>query len=212
MSPMIAFAAALVALSSAQPEAAPPARSDEVVVKARKPIVVVANVCPALDPGRYPADHPPRVVDSYPAQGVVVSPGMVRVRVTFDAPMSCFSEVTADGGERDPCQPDGTWELPGRRSFVMQCRLEPSTDYRMRFRRDEGRGFVGLSGRPAEPFDLAFTTATGPPVTSTDQAAALDPGPPGNTGVSAYVTCSNTPDPRRRHDCLRTVLVPPPGR
>ena len=212
MSSLIAFAIALGGLSGVQPEATPPpARSDEVVVKARKAIVVVANVCPAPDPARYSANAPPRVVDSYPAQGGVAAPGFVRVRVTFDAPMSCFSEVTADGGESDPCQPEGTWELPGRRSFVMQCRLEPSTGYRLRFRRDEGRGFVGLSGRTAEPFDLAFTTSAGPPVTSAAEAARLDPGPPGVTGVTAYVTCASTPSPNRRHDCERTVLTPPPG-
>ena len=88
----------------------------------------------------------------------------------------------------------------------MQCRLEPSTDYRMRFRRDEGRGFVGLSGRPAEPFDLTFTTTAGPPVTSAVQAAALDPGPPGASGISAYVTCADKAAPAGRRDCHRTVI------
>ncbi|WP_174299417.1 hypothetical protein [Caulobacter sp. S45] len=209
MSPFVAFAAALLALSGVQPDTAPASRADEVVVKARKTVVVVANVCPAPDPVRYRAEQSPRVLDSHPAQGGVTAPGFVRVRVSFDAPMSCFSEVTSDGGESDPCQPDGTWELPGRRSFVMQCRLEPSTDYRMRFRRAEGQGFVGLSGRPAEPFDLSFSTSSGPSVTSPEQAVSLDPGAPGERGVSAYVICGNRPSPAGRRDCQRTMLIPP---
>ncbi len=208
MSLLIAFAA-VAALSGAQSETPPAGRADEVVVKARKAIVVTANVCPAPDPARYAADGPPQVVDSYPAQGSVIPPGFARVRVSFDAPMSCFSEVSTDGGESDPCQPDGTWELPGRRSFVMQCRLQPSIDYRMRFRRAEGKGFVGMSGKPAEPYDLTFTTSAGPSVTSMTQAVALDPGPPGAAGVSAYVVCADAPSAPGRRDCHRTSLRPP---
>ena len=211
MSPLTVFAAALAGLSAAQPDTPPSGHADEVVVKARKAIVVTANVCPAPDPIRYPADRAPQVVDSYPAENGVVAPGFVRVRVSFDAPMSCFSEVTTYGGETDPCQPDGTWELPARRSFVMQCRLEPTTSYQIRFRPAQGRGFVGLSGRAAEPYDLAFTTSGGAPVTSAAEAAALDPGPPGPAGVSAYVTCANTPNPNARHDCQRSAVTPPPG-
>ena len=210
MSLLIAFAAVAV-LSGVQPDTPPVGHADEVVVKARKPIVVTATVCPAPDPARYPAETAPRVVDSYPEQGGVVAPGFVRVRVSFDAPMSCFSEVTADGGESDPCQPEGTWELPGRHSFVMQCRLEPSTDYRMRFRRSEGKGFVGMSGKPAEPYDLSFTTSAGPEVSSTAQSAALDPGPPGAAGVSAYVICADAPSAQGHRDCHRISLRPPGG-
>ena len=209
MNSWIALADALIGV--AQPDAPPVGHADEVVVRGRKPIVVVANVCPAPDPVRYRADRSPRVVDSYPAGGGVVAPGVIRVRVSFDAPMSCFSEVTTDGGERDPCQPDGTWELPARRSFFLQCRLDPSTAYLIRFRRSEGRGFVGLSGRSAEPYDLAFTTTGGPAVASLAQAAALDPGPPGSTGVSAYVTCLDAPIVQGHRDCQRTALQHPPG-
>ena len=209
MSACIALAAALMGL--AQPDAVPTGHADEVVVKARKAIVVTANVCPAPDPAHYPADRTPRVVDSYPAQGGLVPPGAIRVRVSFDAPMSCFSEVTTNGGEHDFCQPEGTWELPARRSFVMQCRLDPSTDYLIRFRRQEGQGFVGLSGRPAEPYDLAFRTTGGPAVASMAEAVALDPGPPGAAGVSAYITCANAPRVPGRRDCTRTVLEHPPG-
>ncbi len=208
MNLLIAFAAA-AALSGPPPETALDGHADEVVVKARKAIVVTANVCPAPDPARYPADSAPRVVDSYPAQGAVVPPGFVRVRVSFDAPMSCFSEVATDGGETDPCQPDGTWELPGRRSFVMQCQLQPSTDYRMRFRRTEGKGFIGMSGRPAEPYDLSFTTSAGLAVSSMTQALALDPGAPGAAGASAYVICADAPSAPGRRDCHRTSLRPP---
>ncbi len=208
MSLMIAFAAA-AALSAGQPETPPASHADEVVVKARKAIVVTATVCPAPDPARYATDEAPRVIDSYPKPGGVVPPGFVTVRVSFDAPMSCFSEVSTEGGESDPCQPDGTWELPGRRSFVMQCRLQPSTNYRMRFRRSEGKGFVGMSGRPAEPYDLSFSTSAETAATSGTQAVTPDPGPPGEAGVSAYVVCADAPSVPGRRDCHRISLRPP---
>ncbi len=208
MSLLIAFAAAAV-LSGAQAATPPSGHADEVVVKARKAVVVTAYVCPPPDPARYPADRAPRVVDSYPAQGSVVAPGFVRVRVSFDAPMSCLSEVTTDGGETDPCQHDGTWELPARQSFIMQCRLEPSVEYHFRFGLAEGRRFVGMSGQSAGPYDLDFTSSAGPAVTSASQAAALDPGPPGAVGVFAYVICADAPAAPGRRDCHRTSLRPP---
>ena len=155
--------------------------------------VTATSWCPGPAPVRHPAGRAPKVADSYPEPGGVVAPGYALIRVTFDAAMSCYSEVTVDGGDGDPCPPSGTWELPARRSWIMQCRLQPSTAYKISFRRSEGAGCVGLSGRPAEPYDLAFTTSAGPATPSPRAAQAADPGPPGQTRTAAYVTCA---DPR----------------
>ena len=188
--------------SQGQPAAAPApptARVSDVVVTARRPahvstVTVTATAwCPTPDPVRHPSERAPRVADSYPEPGGVIPPGYALVRVSFDAPMSCYSEVIVDGGDGDPCQPSGTWELPGRRNWIMQCRLAPTTAYRISFRKAEGAGFVGLSGRTAEPYDLAFATSAGPANATPQAAQAADPGPPGQVRTAAYVTCE---DPR----------------
>ena len=221
----LALAATLGLAGSAQAQPvqaplSPPAAASVsgVVVTARRPThlegvtVTATDWCPRPDPARHPADHDPRVVDSYPRPGDAVSPGYAIVRVTFDAPMSCYSEVTVDGGgDTDPCQPSGTWELPDRRSWIMQCRLEPNARYRFGFRRAEGQGFVGLSGRTAKPYDLAFATLGGPATASPEAALRADPGPPGARRTGAYVICADSPPGAPATPCQHEVFRPPGG-
>ncbi len=216
---------AATGLAGAAPPAVPPPPADpaipsaqvhDVVVTARRPThvsgvtVTATSWCPDPDPVRHPADRAPQVADSYPRPGEVIAPGYALVRVSFDAPMSCYSEVTVDGGDGDPCQPSGVWTLPARRSWTMQCRLDPSTSYKISFRRSEGRGFVGLSGRTAGPYELSFATSAGPPTPSLVAAQAADPGSSGETPAAAYVTCSDS-GARIARDCQHQV-VRPPGR
>ena len=179
-----------------------------VVVTARRPthlegVTVTAVTCLEPDSARYPAAQPPAVIDSYPHPGAVVAPGRLLVRISFDAPMSCYSEVTTEGGVADPCEPSGNWEAPGRRSWIMQCRLEPDTTYKMHFRKAGGPGFIGLSGRPATPFDLAFTTSHAPPTLTEEAAARSDVGAPGEAPATAYLTCVDTRGAPTAHDCQR---------
>ena len=205
------------ALTPAAP-APPDATVSSVVVTARRPThvsgvtVVATNWCPEPNAARYPADRAPRVVDSYPEPGGAVPPGYALVRVSFDAPMSCYSEVTVEGGgDDDPCEPAGTWELPDRRSWIMQCRLQAGAHYRLDFRRSQGQGFVGLSGRTAEPFSLDFTTSQGPPTPSVQAAQLADPGPPGAARTAAYVTCADTKDAAAASRCQHQSFRRPPG-
>ena len=180
-------------------DGAPSTSVATVTVTARRPAkvapvtVTATDWCPRFNPARHPADRAPRVIDSYPAPGAVVAPGALLVRVSFNAPMSCYSEVTVEGGDdaADPCQPTGTWDLPDRRTWLMPCRLQAGATYRMRFRKVDGAGFVGLSGRPAEPFDLSFSTSTQAPTASLEAAQQADPGAPDADHVTAYVTCAD---------------------
>jgi len=149
--------------------------------------VTAAGWCPKPDETRYPADHDPAVVDSFPAQGATSPPGPLLVRVSFDAAMACDWELNIEGGENDPCAKAGAWALPGRRTFVTRCTLEPKTRYVFHFRKHEGSGFVGLSGREAVGYDLAFDTSDGPP--PPPNAPTADPRPTGGETVKAYVTC-----------------------
>jgi hypothetical protein len=175
------------------PAPPPSASVAGVTVTARRPTtvsgvtVVAQGWCPRPDPTKYPAARDPAVADSYPARGAVVSPGVTYVRVSFDAAMTCDWDVNIEGGENDPCAKAGAWALPGRRTFVTRCTLAPKTHYVFHFRKTEGFGFVGLSGREAQPFDLAFDTSDAPP--RTQAAPTLDPRPTAGETVKAYVTC-----------------------
>ncbi len=173
--------------------AAPSSTVSGIIVTARKPTVVsgvtvvAAGWCPRPDATRYPTDHDPVVVDSYPAQNAAPPPGPAFVRVTFDQAMSCDWEVRIEGGDDDPCAKAGAWALPGRKTFVTRCVLTPGTRYVFHFRKREGYGFVGLSGRNAQPFDLAFETTDTRPLAA--NAPNPDPRPQGGEVVKAYVTC-----------------------
>ena len=206
----LAGASALLAAGPALSQTPPAGRAGEIVVKARRPIVVVADTCPEPDPARHPSERAPAVTDSYPSPGVTVAPGYVRVRVSFDQPMSCYSEVMVDG-EGDPCQPDGTWALPERKSWMMTCRFQPQASYRISFRRIEGRGFVGLSGREAAPYLLDIVTSDAPATASVADAARHSPGPPDvGRRTTARVTCADLGHVYGgRPDCRRDVVAPP---
>ncbi len=228
-SPMRVLIAVLVSLLGAgavraqdvqpSPQAgAPPTPVSGVVVTGRKPThvagvtVTATDWCPEPDPARHPSDVAPKVVDSYPEPGAVVAPGYILVRVSFDAPMSCYSEVTVDGGgDDDPCEPTGTWELPARRSWIMQCRLKPDTTYALSFKKVDGAGFVGLSGRRAAPYRLAFTTSNASPTPTFEAAHAADPGPPGGPApAAAYVTCADEAGVVEGQDCRHEIFRRPP--
>jgi hypothetical protein len=189
--------------------AAPSSTVSGVTVTARKPTVVsgvtvvAAGWCPKPDATRYPTDHDPVVIDSYPAQNAAPPPGPTFVRVSFDQAMSCDWEVAIEGGDDDPCAKAGAWALPGRRTFVTRCILQPGTHYVFHFRKRDGYGFVGLSGRTAQPFDLAFdTTEAKPPA----NAPNPDPHPQGGEPVKAYVTCLDQGRVEDNNACQRAWI------
>lgn len=215
MTPIASQALAITLAVAQAPAAAPvpvgpPLETPSVVVTARRPVVVTGtDWCPEPKPARYPADHDPQVVDSFPRDGARLAPGFVQVRVTFDAPMSCYGEVTLQGGPQDPCEPEGVWVEPDRRSFLLRCRLARDARYTLRFARREGPGFVGLSGRAAQPFVLGFATTDAAPVAAPDLAARDDSGPPGARRATAYVACADRPAGAPGDDCRHQRLKPP---
>ncbi|MGC1305124.1 MAG: hypothetical protein WA840_22375, partial [Caulobacteraceae bacterium] len=194
----------------------PPASVSGVTVTARRPTtvtgvtVVAAGWCPRPDATRYPADHDPTVMDSYPSEGSILPPGAATVRVTFDAAMSCDWEVGIEGGDDDPCAKAGAWALPGRRTFLTRCTLAPKTHYVFHFRKRDGVGFVGLSGRPAAGFDLSFDTSDARP--TPPNAPSADPRPLGGETVKAYVTCIDLDRDEEAGACQKALIdsVGPP--
>lgn len=194
----LAAARAFAQASPAEtPPASPPTTVSGVTVRAHllpkvSAVTVTADWCPPPDPARYPAEAAPHVVDSYPAQGAVAPPGVLVVRLTFDAPMACYWAVTTESRDDDPCTPAGVWTLPRRTVFRMRCRVRPATGYLMRFGGVEGHDFFGMSGRPAEPYRLRFTTSDAAPTADVTGAIAADAGAPAPS-PAGFVACTDLP-------------------
>lgn len=189
------------------PPASPPTTVSGVTVRAHllpkvSAVTVTADWCPPPDPARYPAEAAPHVVDSYPAQGAVVPPGVLVVRLTFDAPMACNWAVIPESRGDDPCTPTGVWALPRRTIFRMRCQVEPGESYLIRFGGVDGYNFVGMSGQAAEPYRLRFTTSDAAPTADVTGAIAADAGAPAPS-PAGFVACTDLPsgatDPPCRH-------------
>ena len=134
-------------------------------------VCIVAHDPPNLD---VPA---PKLVSTYPAQGQMVRPGIVILRLRFDLPMGCrppgvTKPAVLETRPPDPCATDHVqhWVLLKERfDWTVLCRLQPKTRYVFRLNH-----FKGLSGRDVEPYTLTFDTSDAPPVTTIEHAVALD--------------------------------------
>ncbi|MGZ3278237.1 MAG: Ig-like domain-containing protein [Caulobacteraceae bacterium] len=114
----------------------------------------------------------PKVVATFPANGAVVRPGVVVVRVTFDQPMACDASFDGVSNLPNPCP--GRWREAtlsrDQRSFRTVCEAKPNTRYRMTLR--SFRNSHGL----AIPADVTFSTSGASPIATIRQALAEDTG------------------------------------
>jgi len=119
-----------------------------------------------------PSRRRPKVVQTFPAEGAMVRPGVIVVRVTFDQPMTCDASFYGRSDLPNPCP--GRWRAvtlsKDRRSFRAVCEVRPDTRYRLVLR--SFRNTHGL----AIPAEVAFSTSGAAPVTSIRQALAEDNG------------------------------------
>jgi hypothetical protein len=140
-------------------------------------LVAPPNRClPARDLKDPQSPHP-RVVSSYPAPGATVRPGILVVSVTFDLPMTCNGQFAADPPLLDPC-PGGDRVMtmsPDRRTIRTTCQVAKNRRYGLWLNRRAPYDFIGLSGWPAEPYELTFITSDGPRVKTLAEAMSLNP-------------------------------------
>jgi hypothetical protein len=124
---------------------------------------------PCLD-GKPKPGPAPKVVRVMPAPGSVVRPGPMVLSVTFDQPMACKANQ-ATSPFPIPCPGDGKAVLisPDQRTLTTVCVVEAGSAYSMPL-----VDFVGGGGTRSERYDLAFTTAAGPPVKDARQALGLE--------------------------------------
>jgi hypothetical protein len=116
----------------------------------------------------------PKVVATFPANGAVVRPGVVVVRVTFDQPMACDASFDGVSDLPNPCP--GRWRevtlSRDQRSFRTVCEVKANTTYRMTLR--SFRNSHGL----AVPAAVTFSTSGAAPIATIQQALAEDIGGP----------------------------------
>ena len=171
-----------------------------------QPIIVptVGDAAKCVDPARSPdkSAPPPHMVSTFPAEGAVVRPGIVVVRLNFDQPMSCYGIFQSSPNRKRPCsvtiaQPDAIangrrsfdvqdiWYGYDRRSLEITCKLAANTPYGLRMNPGSTDDFIGaefrykklfksVAGWSLGPFELTFSTSSGPEITSLKEAQAQE--------------------------------------
>jgi hypothetical protein len=118
----------------------------------------------------------PRVVSTYPAQGAVVPPGKLYVRVTYSQRMSPCGFLLADAAFNP--QPEFADEpallTRDYKSFYFAVTTEPGQGYGMRFNTFTAHNFRSLYGQTAPAYSLTFKTSNAPAARSMSEAMAGD--------------------------------------
>jgi hypothetical protein len=135
-----------------------------------------------LQPKHDPQAPPPKVVSTFPANGAVVRPGLLVLRVTFDQPMSCKGFFTAASHLKNPCPADEQrWVLSfDRRTIRTVCRAEPNGHYGVRLSEppvadQPDATFMSLAGRPLGVYAFTFTASSQASVLTVADSLAEDP-------------------------------------
>ena len=118
----------------------------------------------------------PHVQSTFPALGSKIAPGLVVIRVTYDARMRPDGWAYArEAGLDYPDCASSPRLLDDGRSFVVICRTLPSKTYAIWFNRPPLQDFASLSRRPAGAYELRFTTTDDDPVRTLPEAMKADP-------------------------------------
>ena len=117
----------------------------------------------------------PAVVSTFPANGGTVAPGVLVLRVTYDARMfdESWSYVSSLKGLYPECA-DTPRLLDDRKSFALICRTMPNKTYAVWFNRGAYDNFISSSRRPAKPYELTFKTSGDDPIWTLKDAMAED--------------------------------------
>lgn len=141
-----------------------------VEVRAPSSLTVRATCLRARQPAN-PDIPPPTVVSTFPANGAVVRPGFLVLRVTFDRPMACAGLADKHALALNPCPAPLREPVISRdrHTFLTVCQVAPSKHYGLWLKR-----FTSLAGHPSSPYELVFDTAPEPQVATVEDAIAED--------------------------------------
>jgi hypothetical protein len=152
---------------------------------------------------RHPPDKdvPAPVIEStFPAKGAVVRPGVLVLRITFNVAMSCNGVFLSHAPLERPCGEARLQDFRlsyDRRTIRMKCVVSPNRHYGLRMNHDPtpdqlrpdilGKvNFVSLAGTSMQPFELEFSTSSGPRVVSVEAAEVEDVDAPATAPDLAY--------------------------
>lgn len=125
------------------------------------PALVFLLSAPTAPEAPAPERAPPRVVETFPAHGAHIQPGLIEMRVTFDRPMSGQISIAQPGGEyhlvQMPC--GDVRQSEDLRSFTQSCQAIAGAQHTVLFGGDNIPNFIAKDGSEARPFILSFTVA-----------------------------------------------------
>jgi hypothetical protein len=126
-----------------------------------------------------PVTAPPRLAESFPAEGQAIAPGVLVLKLTFDQKMLAngFDIAPAAAGEAPACLKTPRLLNDGK-TFVLLCTTAPGKSYALALNAGAQEGFANVARTRAAPATLSFSTTTADPVRKLDEAmkvANLDP-------------------------------------
>lgn len=126
-----------------------------------------------------PVTAPPRLAESFPAEGQAIAPGVLVLKLTFDQKMLAggFDITAAPNGEAPTCLKTPRL-LNDEKTFVLLCTTAPGKSYALALNAGGQEGFANIGRTRAAPATLTFSTTTADPVRKLDEAmkvANLDP-------------------------------------
>jgi hypothetical protein len=133
-----------------------------------------------LDPKPDNFSPRPKILSTFPANGAMVRPGVLVLRITFDQPMSCKGFFIGIPKLRNPCPLEHQhWVLSfDRKTIRTACRADGVAAYGVGVSDNPDATFLSLAGRPLEPYEFRFTTSAAPGVLSAGESLGEDPANP----------------------------------
>lgn len=118
----------------------------------------------------------PVLVDSFPAEGAEVRPGLLIIRLTFDRPMTCDGVLTQMRRVDTPCRTTQRMALSfNQRTIRVACLTEAGKSYGFRLSDMPNQTFVSQDGGEAKGHGVRFKASLGEPVLTLEEALMQDP-------------------------------------
>ena len=105
-------------------------------------------------------------IDTFPADGKTVAPGVLIVKGTFDQKMNPDGWDYGKGSDAYPQCLDRPRLLPDEKTFVLLCTAPSKSKFSMTFDASGSGGFENLAGQKATMASLSFITDDGKSIAS----------------------------------------------
>ncbi|MCU6453554.1 Ig-like domain-containing protein [Sphingomonas sp. A2-49] len=118
----------------------------------------IAGIAFVSDKALKPA--PPKVISTFPTQGAIITPGPIKLSVTFDRPMRqrSYSFVQKSAETYPDCGTNQPVQSNNGKTFTLTCKVKAGHRYEVWFNNPPYLHFAGENGDPAVPFGLSFQT------------------------------------------------------